>query len=104
VRAFAQIVAERRGRLSPAQTARFLELLGHLPITVDEIERDATLTTVLARARSTGLTVYDAACPALAAFSGVPLATADAGMRRAAMAVRVDLVGPPGDRRPTSDE
>ncbi|MHB1639857.1 MAG: type II toxin-antitoxin system VapC family toxin [Candidatus Dormibacteria bacterium] len=92
------VVAERRGRLSPAQTSRFLELLGQLPITVDEIERDATLTTVLALARSTVLTAYDASYLALAAASGVPLATADADLRRAAMAVGVDLVGPPEGR------
>jgi predicted nucleic acid-binding protein len=92
------VAAERRGRLRPAQTTRFLELLGQLPITVDEIERDAALTTVLALARSTGLTAYDAAYLALAEASGVPLATADRRLQLAALGVGVDLVRPPGGR------
>ena len=50
------VSAERRGRLKPAQTTRFLELLGQLPITVEEIGRDAILTTVLDLARASGLT------------------------------------------------
>ncbi|NNM97498.1 MAG: type II toxin-antitoxin system VapC family toxin [Candidatus Dormibacteraeota bacterium] len=88
------VVAERRGRLNPAQTARFLELLRQLPITVEEIGRDAILTTVLDLARSSELTAYDAPYLALAAASGVPLATGDAALRRAALAVGVDLVMP----------
>ncbi|MHB1527701.1 MAG: type II toxin-antitoxin system VapC family toxin [Candidatus Dormibacteria bacterium] len=86
--------AEGRGRLTPAQTARFVELLGQLPIGVAEIEHDSILTTVLDLARATGLTAYDASYLALAAVSGVPLATADADLRRAALAVGVDLVTP----------
>jgi predicted nucleic acid-binding protein len=89
------VLAERRRRLSPAQTARLLELLGQLPITVEEIEGDATLTTVRALARSTGLTAYEASCLALAAASGVPLAPADRRLQLAAIEVGVDLVGPP---------
>ncbi len=88
------VSAERRGRLNPAQTARFLELLSQLPITVEEIGRDAILTTVVDLARSTGLTAYDASYLALAAASGVPLATRDAALRRAAVALGVDLVTP----------
>jgi len=88
------VLAERRGRLNPAQTARFLELLRQLPITVEEIGRDAILTTVLDLARSSELTAYDASYLALAASSGVPLATGDAALRRAALAVGVDLVMP----------
>ena len=92
------VAAERRGRLSPAQTARFLELLGQLPITVAEIDRETTLTTVLDLARSTGLTAYDASYLALAAASGAPLATADRGLRLAAIGIGVDPVGPPEGR------
>ncbi len=89
--------AERRGRLNPAQTARFLELLAQLPISVQEIEREAVLTTVLDLARATGMTAYHASYLALAAASGVPLATADADLRRAATAVGVELVTPSED-------
>jgi predicted nucleic acid-binding protein len=74
---------------------RLLELLGQLPITVEEIEGDATLTTVRALARSTGLTAYDASCLALAAASGVPLAPADRRLQLAAIEVGVDLIGLP---------
>jgi predicted nucleic acid-binding protein len=88
------VLAERRGRLNQAQTARFLELLRQLPITVEEIGREGTLTTVLDLARSSQLTAYDASYLALAAASGVPLATGDAALRRAAPAVGVDLIMP----------
>ncbi len=88
------VLAERRGRLNPAQTARFLELLRQLPITVEEIGRDAILATVLDLARSSELPAYDASYLALAAASGVPLATGDAALRRAALAGGVDLVMP----------
>ncbi len=88
------VSAERRGRLKPAQTTRFLELLGQLPITVEEIGRDAILTTVLDLARASGLTAYDASYLALAAASGVPLASRDEALRRAALALGVALVTP----------
>ncbi len=88
------VSAERRGRLKPAQTTRFLELLGQLPITVEEIGRDAILTTVLDLARASGLTAYDASYLALAAASGVPLASRDEALRRAALGLGVDLVTP----------
>ena len=88
------VSAERRGRLKPAQTSRFLELLGQLPITVEEIGRDAILTTVLDLARASGLTAYDASYLALAAASGVPLASRDEALRRAALALGVALVTP----------
>ncbi len=90
----ALVSAERRGRLKPAQTTRFLELLGQLPITVEEIGRDAILTTVLDLARASGLTAYDASYLALAAASGVPLASRDEALRRAALALGVALVTP----------
>ena len=90
----ALVSAERRGRLKPAQTTRFLELLGQLPITVEEIGRDAILTTVLDLARASGLTAYDASYLALAAASGVPLASRDEALRRAALGLGVALVTP----------
>lgn len=88
------VSAERRGRLKPAQTSRFLELLGQLPITVEEIGRDAILTTVLDLARASGLAAYDASYLALAAASGVPLASRDEALRRAALGLGVALVTP----------
>ncbi len=86
-------VAERRGRLRSAQTLQFVQLLGQLPITVEELGRGAILSTVVDLARTTGLTAYDASYLALAASAGLPLATDDSLLRQAALAAGVELLG-----------
>lgn len=85
-------LAERRGRIRPSQTSRFVQLLDRLPISVSELGRDRVLGTVLDLARSTRVSAYDAAYLALAARAGVPLATADEPLRLAAQAAGLDLL------------
>lgn len=78
--------AERRKRIAPARTAEFLGLLGDLDIRVDVEPPGRAFRDVLPVARSSGLTTYDAAYLELAMRSGLPLATKDAALARAAKA------------------
>jgi predicted nucleic acid-binding protein len=84
------IVNERRGRLDQSATRRALELLASLPIRLDHAAGEATL---LALARQHRLTVYDAAYLELAQREGLPLATLDEELARAARAEKVILIG-----------
>ena len=86
------LTGERRGRLSVADTARFLELLGGLPITVEDIALAGTLGTVLDVGRTYGLTSYDASYLELAMRRGLPLATLDGRLADAAGRAGVKLV------------
>ena len=85
------LLAERRGRISESQTARFVALLTQLPIHVDSAGPD--LGAVLAAGRHHGLTAYDAAYLVLAEREGIPLATVDGKLRAAAKAAGVSLLG-----------
>lgn len=84
------VVAERRGRVTEQQTARFLREILHLAITLDNSPNE---TSVLALARRHHLTVYDAAYLELALREDLPLATLDAALARAARAEAVPLIG-----------
>jgi len=84
------LLGERRGRLTESQSARFVALLGQLPILVDSASVD--IGAVLAAGRSHALSAYDAAYLVLAEREGVPLATLDAKLRAAAQAVGVSVI------------
>jgi predicted nucleic acid-binding protein len=86
------LVAERRRRLSRAETERFLELLGALPITVEEVPLRVAASHAAARAREHGLSAYDAAYLDLAARKGIPLATRDAALKAACRKAGVPLL------------
>jgi predicted nucleic acid-binding protein len=85
----ALLVGERRRRITPADAARFLAILGTFPITVDDetVTHAWHETTHLARAH--GLSAYDAAYLELAIRRGLPLATLDDKLKVAAIAVGV---------------
>lgn len=82
--------AERRGRITESQTARFVTLLSQLPISIDTAGAD--MAGLLATGRHHSLTAYDAAYLILAEREGLPLATADAKLRAAAQAVGIPLL------------
>ena len=85
------IIAERRGRLSPAKLARAIDLSFDLSVSVDETSTTLALGPVLELARSQGLSAYDAAYLELAMRQGIPLATQDEDLRDAADRVGVTL-------------
>ncbi|RMF70408.1 MAG: PIN domain-containing protein [Alphaproteobacteria bacterium] len=86
------LVAERKGRLAEADSARFLSLLAGLPLTVEQETPQRDMGEVLMLAREHRLTTYDASYLDLAMREGVPLATQDAELIRAARECRVPLV------------
>jgi predicted nucleic acid-binding protein len=85
----ALVVNERRGRLSEADTALFLNSVARLPVNLD---REPDGTTVLMLARRHRLTVYDSSYLELALRLGVPLASLDGELRQAATACGVALL------------
>ena len=84
------LIAERRNRLREAQSARFVALLGQLPIHVDSASVE--MSSVLAAGRRHALTAYDAAYLVLAEREGVRLATMDATLRKAAQDAGVAVI------------
>jgi predicted nucleic acid-binding protein len=90
------LVAERRDRIAPADSARFVQLLAELPIVVEHDDRRRTTGPVLDLARRTGLSAYDASYLDLAMRLGAPLATRDNELRQAASANSVQVFDPGG--------
>jgi predicted nucleic acid-binding protein len=81
--------AERRRRISQARTVEFLGILGDLDIRVDPDVPGRAFRDVLPLAREQRLTTYDATYLELAMRLGLPLATKDAALIRAAAALRL---------------
>jgi predicted nucleic acid-binding protein len=88
----ALVAGERSQRITPARSSEFIALIGGLPIAVDEATPNLALSTVLDLARSEGLSSYDASYLELAMRRGVPLATKDDALARAARRVGVSLL------------
>jgi len=84
-------LSERRGRITPADSAEFIALLETLEIVVDEETPSRALGRVLDLARAERLTAYDAAYLELAMRLGLPLASKDGDLCDAAerLGVRV---------------
>jgi predicted nucleic acid-binding protein len=86
------LVAERRGRLTGAQSGRFIELLTLLPIHVEPLDTTRCWGAVSSLARLYNLSAYEAAYLELAARLGLPLAAADNRLRTAALAAGVPVL------------
>ena len=85
-------MAERRGRIDSTKIAEFLALIEDLSIVVDDETQQRALREILALARTEGLTTYDAAYLDLAMRIGVPLATKDVPLHRAAERLGASLL------------
>ena len=85
-------MSERRKRYTAAERSKFLQSLTALPIEVDEEASLRLVSRLLALASEYRLTAYDAAYLELAMRKGLPLATLDKDLRRAAKLAGVELV------------
>lgn len=83
------LVGERRKRITPADAAKFLSLLGNFPITIDDETTRRAWSETLNLARAQAISVYDAAYLELAMRRGLPLATLDDKLKAAAASVGV---------------
>ena len=86
------LVAHRRSRVNEAQIGRFVHLLAQLPIDVDETSADVA--SLVALGRTHELSSYDASYLLLAERAGLPLATLDDRLAKAAARAGVPLVIP----------
>jgi predicted nucleic acid-binding protein len=86
------VLAERRRRITLAETAEFIALLESLQISVDDETSSRAFSRVLDLAREERLTAYDAAYLELAMRLGVPLASKDDDLCDAAERVGVTVL------------
>ena len=88
------IAAERRQRINRGAAVRFLELLGVLPIRVEQESPERMLKEIMSLAREQELSTYDASYLDLAMRRELPLATRDAALAHAARRCGVPLFKP----------
>jgi predicted nucleic acid-binding protein len=86
-------LAERRGRITPAQSGAFIVDLGKLDIEQDDEAPGRAFSHLLPLCRKHKLTSYDAMYLDLAVRRDLPLATLDVDLRKAAKTVGVKLLG-----------
>jgi predicted nucleic acid-binding protein len=86
------VVGERRGRITPADSAAFVAMIEHLPIVADPSTGSRALHQTKALAHEHRLTAYDAAYLELAMRLGLPLATGDRGLGAAARRTGVPVL------------
>ncbi len=85
------VLAERKGRMTPADTARAIELVLSLPIEIEPPDL-MSLNACRLLAREYGLTAYDGCYLELAQKHGLPLATLDQDLATAARKCGVSLL------------
>ncbi|MBW1926760.1 MAG: type II toxin-antitoxin system VapC family toxin [Deltaproteobacteria bacterium] len=85
------LIAERKKRLSQADSIRFIALLSELPIMIEQEPPERMLKEILALAREHQLSSYNASYLDLAMRKGLPIATLDNGLIAAAKRSRVPI-------------
>ncbi len=85
------LAAERRKLIGKADSIHFLNLLSQLPILVQHESPTRTMKDILCLARDHNLSSYDASYLDLAVKMGLPLATLDKKLRKAAKSINVQL-------------
>jgi predicted nucleic acid-binding protein len=85
-------MALRRNRIAASYRDASLAELRLLSIVVDRVGDDAIWSSTLGLADRFGLTVYDAAYLEVAHRQGLPLATGDHALQRAAQALTIDII------------
>lgn len=88
------LVAERRGRLAKADSSRFLALLAELSIVVEQERPERMLKEIMALARDQNLSAYEASYLDLAMRLGLPIASQDTSLLKAAKKCGVPAYAP----------
>ena len=86
-------LAEKRKRITPAETRLFLDDLSKFDVQVDEDTHLRAFDEILPLARQYGLTTYDAAYLELANRRRLPLASLDEPLRRAVTSLGLPVLG-----------
>jgi len=86
------VAAERKKYISEAGSVHFISLLSQLPIHVEYESGEKTMKDLLGLARAHVLSSYDASYLDLAMRKGLPLATLDEKLRRAAASANVFIL------------
>lgn len=86
------LVAERRKRLSEADSTRFITLLTQLPIIVEQERPENMMKELLTFARANNLSSYDASYLDLAMKRGYPIATSNNKLIQAARRIDVQIL------------
>jgi predicted nucleic acid-binding protein len=86
-------VAERKGRITVAQSSQFIGELSKLDIESESDPAERAFDHILPLCRTHRLTSYDALYLDLAVRRGLPLATLDESLRKAAKKLGVKLLG-----------
>ncbi len=84
--------AERKKRISEADSARFIALLAELPIIVEQESPERMIKEIFALARKHKLSSYDASYLDLAMRKGLPIATLDKNLLAAAKQSKVPIL------------
>jgi len=86
------LVAERKKRLSEADSIRFIALITELPIIIEQESPERMIKEIFALARKHELSSYDASYLDLAMRKGLPIATLDNNLINAAKRSQVPIV------------
>jgi predicted nucleic acid-binding protein len=86
------LAAERKQYIREADSVRFISLLSQLPIYVEYESPEKAMKDLLGLARAHHLSSYDASYLDLAMRKGLPLATLDKNLRRAASSTHVTIL------------
>jgi predicted nucleic acid-binding protein len=83
--------AEKRSEIDAGEIERFITQLESLPIHVDSLTAHQAFSRIIALSRIYKLSSYDAAYLELAIREGIPLATLDKDLKKAAKKANVDI-------------
>ena len=86
------LVAERKKRISKAGSGHFTALLSQLPIEVEPSDTDTIFHETISLARQYMLSSYDASYIELAIRKGLPIATQDKAIIRAAKKIQIEII------------
>ena len=88
----ALLFAEKKGRISPVEILQFIRQLSFLSITIKNTPIEEVFGECHALAKEYGLTVYDAGYLHLSVREGLPLATFDVELIKAAKKVGIEIL------------